>query len=371
MAMGLLGEMLVERGDISVEQLHTGLAACRHGRWRLGSCLVHYGFIEEKSMLEALADQHGVPFVSESMLLKSLESLDAGVLPRSMLRQLRVIPFRMTKDRIQVAMSNPGDASVIDHIANFTQRDVEPFVASDRTIEMVMDRAQSYAPPEVADEDLLTDIVPDEGATGRWEDLWAPRLDPDLLFRIRSRPKAAGIVLVASYPSLATPDEGKAGGARTDSRELARLLGNALTVGEIGEILMHYGAQRLDRVCLFAVHNGKISGWMSRGLPLDSGDFRSFSVFADVPSIFCEFEGRDCYQGVMPGGPVNDEILRLLGQPAPTEVVVAPVMMAGRPKVYLLGDIPTREIPESSRGELVSAARGAGEALGTVLQGRV
>ena len=208
MAMGLLGEMLVERGDISVEQLHTGLAACRHGRWRLGSCLVHYGFIEEKSMLEALADQHGVPFVSESMLLKSLESLDAGVLPRSMLRQLRVIPFRMTKDRIQVAMSNPGDASVIDDIANFTQLHVEPFVASDRTIEMAIDRAQSYAPPEAADEDLLTDIVPDEGATGRWEDLWAPRLDPDLLFRIRSRPKAAGIVLVASYPSLATSDEG-------------------------------------------------------------------------------------------------------------------------------------------------------------------
>jgi hypothetical protein len=373
MGMGLLGEMLVERGDISVEQLHTGLAACRRGRWRLGSCLVHYGFIEEELMLEALADQLGVPFVSEPMLFEFLESLDAGVLPRSMLRQLRVIPFRMMNDRIQVAMSDPGDAGVIDHIANFTQLHVEPFIASDRTIEMAIDRAQSYAPPEAADEDLLTDVVLDEDATGSWEDLWAPRLDPDLLLRIRSRPKAAGIVLVASYPSLATVGavEGKAGGARIDSRELARLLGNALTVGEIGEILMHYGAQRLDRVCLFAIHRGKISGWMSRGLPLDSGDFQSFSVFADVPSIFSELEGRDCYQGVMPGGPVNDQILRLLGWPAPTEVVVAPVVMAGRPKVYLLGDIPTREIPESSRGELVSAARGAGEALGTVLQGRV
>ena len=371
--MGLLGEMLVERGDISVEQLHTGLAACRRGRWRLGSCLVHYGFIEEKSMLEVLADQHSVPFVSEPMLFKYLESLDTGVLPRSMLRKLRVIPFRMMKDRIQVAMSNPGDASVIDHIANFTQLHVEPFVASDRTIEMAIDRAQSYAPPESADEDLLTDVVSDDGATGSWEDLWVPRLDPDLLFRIRSRPKAAGVVLVASYPGLATEGsvESNAGGTRTDSRELARLLGNALTVSEIGEILMHYGVQRLDRICLFAVHRGKISGWMSRGLPLDSGDFRTFSVFADVPSIFSELEGRDCYLGVMPGGPVNGEILQLLGQPAPTEVMVAPVAMAGRPKVYLLGDIPTRKIPELSRGELMSAARGAGEALESVLHGRV
>ena len=371
--MGLMGEMLVERGDISVEQLHTGLAACRRGHWRLGSCLVHYGFIEEKSMLEVLAVQHGVPFVSEPMLFKYMESLDAGVLPRSMLRQLRVVPFRKMKDRIQVAMSNPGDASVIDHIANFTQLHVEPFVASDRTIEMAIDRAQSYAPPESADEDLLTDIVSDEGATGSWEDLWTPRLDPDVLFRVRSRPKAAGVVIVATYPSLATAGsvEGNAVEARTDSRELTRLLGNALTVGEIGEILMHYGAQRLDRVCLFAVHRGKISGWMSCGLPLDSGDIQSFSVFSDMPSIFWELEGRDCYLGVMPGGPVNDEILRLLGRPAPTEVVVVPVMIAGRPKVYLLGDIPTRQIPEASRGELMSAVRGAGEALGTVLHGRV
>lgn len=370
--MGLLGEMLVERGDISVEQLHTGLAACRRGGQRLGSCLVHYGFIEEESLLEVLADQHGVPFVSEPMLLKFLESQDAGVLPRSMLRQLRVIPFRTMKDRIQVAMSNPGDATVIDHIANFTQLHVEPFVASDRTIEMAIDRAQSYAPPESVDEDLLTEVVTDEGATGSWDDLWTPRLDSNLLFQIRSRPRAAGIVLVASYPSLATVGsvEGKVGGVRTDSRELARLLGNAMTVGEIGEILMHYGAQRLDRVCLFAVHNGKISGWMSRGLPLDSGNVRSFSVFADVPSVFWELEGRECYLGIMPGGPVNDEILRLLGEPAPTEVVVASVLMAGRPKVYLLGDIPTSEIPEASRGELVSAARGAGEALGIVLHGR-
>ena len=370
--MGLLGEMLVERGAISVEQLHTGLAACRSGGERLGTCLVDQGFIEEKSLLEALADQHGVPFVSELMLFEYLGSMDSGILPQSMVKRLRVVPFRMVKDRIQVAMSNPCDAKVIDRIANFTQLHVEPFVASDRTIEMAINRAQSYALPESAKEDLLTDVVLDEDATGSWDDLWVPRLDPDILFRMRSRPKAAGVVLVASYPSLEPVGsvEGKVRGTRTNSRELTRLLGNALTAGEIGETLMHYAAQRLDRVCLFAVHHDKVSGWMSRGLPLDAENVQSFSVFADVPSIFWELEDRNFYLGLMPGGPVNDEILNLFGQPAPTEVVVAPVLMDGRPKAYLLGDIPTRKIPDSTREELVSAACGAGEALGTVLHRR-
>jgi len=371
--MGLLGEILVERGAISVEQLHTGLAACRSGGDRLGTCLVDQGFIEEKSLLEALADQHGVPSVSEFKLFELLRSLDSGILPQSMLRQLRVVPFRMVKDGIQVAMSNPGDAMVIDRIANFTQLHVEPFVASDRTIEIAIDRAQSYAPPESAKEDLLTEVVPDEDATGSWEDLWATRLDPEILFRMRSRPRAAGVVLVASYPSLEPVGsvEGKVRGTRTNPRELTRLLGNALTAGEIGETLMHYAAQRLDRVCLFAVHHDKVSGWMSRGLPLDAEDVQSFSVYADVPSLFWELEDRNFYLGVMPGGPVNDEIMELLGQPVPREIVVAPVLMDGRPKAYLLGDIPTRRIPESVRDELVTAACGAGEALGTVLHGRV
>lgn len=370
--MALLGEMLVERGAISVEQLHTGLAASRSGSDRLGTCLVDHGFIDESSLLEVLADQHGVPFVSQPMLLQFLDALNGGVLPKSMLEGLRVVPFRMEKDRIQVAMSNPGDARVIDRIANFTQRQVEPFVASDRTIEMAIDRAQSYETSEPAEEDLLTEIVADEEATDSWEDLWTPRLDPDLLFRTRSSPKAAGVVLVASYPSLVPVGsaEGKVRGMQTDARELARLLGNALTAGEIGETLVHYTAQRFDRVCLFAVHHGKVSGWMSRGLPLDSEDIRSFSVFTDVPSIFWELEDHDHFVGPIPGSPVNDQIVKLLGAPEPSEVLVVPVPMAGHSKGYLLGDNPAGAVSQSVQTELMAAGRAAGEALAVVLRGR-
>jgi len=326
--MALLGEMLVERGAISVEQLHTGLAASRSGSDRLGTCLVDHGFID--------------------------------------------VPFRMEKDRIQVAMSNPGDARVIDRIANFTQLNVEPFVASDRTIELAIDRAQSYEMPEPAEEDLLTEVVTDEEATGSWEDLWTSRMDPDLIFQTRSHPKAAEVVLVASYPSLVPVGsaEGKVRGMQTDSRELARLLGNALTAGEIGETLLHYAAQRFDRVCLFAVHHGKVSGWMSRGLPLDSEDIRSFTVLEDVPSIFWELEDCDLFVGPIPGSPVNDEIVKLLGVPEPSEVLVVPVPIAGHPKGYLLADNPAGAVSQSVQTELTAAGRAAGEALAAVLRGR-
>jgi len=369
--VGLLGELLIERGAISVEQLHDGLAACRKGSGRLGTCLVDRGFIDERSLLEALAEQYSVPYVAESILLDYLGAMDSAVLPRSMLRRLRVIPFRQVRDRIQVAMSNPADTRIIDRIANYTQLHVEPFIASDRTIETAIELAKLLAPRGFVEEELVVEVAADEDHA-EWDDLWAPRTDPEALLRVNGRPKSPSAVLVASFPSLVPvgSTEGKVRGLTTDGRELALHLSDARTAGDVAEMLAHFVAQRLDRLCLFAVHHGKISGWMSRGLPLDAAAIRSFSIFADAPSIFWEVDENNRYVGPIPSGPVNDDLAGLIGQPVPTEVLVVPIVMNGRAKGYLMGDIPTRSIPSHVRDEVVSAACAAGDALAAVLRGR-
>ena len=364
--------MLVERGAISEEELHTGLAACRKGDARLGTYLVDYGFIDERSLLEALAEQHGVPFISETALVDFLESLDHGLMPRSMLKDLRVVPFRKVMDRIQVAMSNPADARVIDRVANYTQLHVEPFVASDRAVSLALKRVKDVVPFVVEpEEDLLTEVVVEQSGY-KWDDLWQPRINPEVLLKMHSRPRATGAVLVASFPGLEPVGSGggRMRGARVDNTDLFRQLSSAATAGEIGEMLIHYASQRLDRLCLFAVHHGKISGWMGRGLPLDAPDLRSFSVFAEIPSIFWELEESDQYIGPIPGGPVDDDLLRVLGPPAPNEALVLPLKMKGRTKGFLVGDVPGRNVPDDVVDELVAAARAAGEALTAILRGR-
>jgi hypothetical protein len=136
-------------------------------------------------------------------------------------------------------------------------------------------------------------------------------------------------------------------------------------------MLVHYASQRLDRVCLFAVHHGKISGWMSRGLPLDAGDVRSFSIFGDVPSLFWELREADRYVGAVEPGPVNNHILQLFGYPPPTELMAVPLPMKGRNKGFLVGDLPSRSVPAAVQDELAAAGRAAGDALAAVLRGRV
>jgi hypothetical protein len=371
--MGLLGEMLVERGALSIEQLQTGLTAHREGDARLGTYLVDFGFVDERSLLEALAEQHHVPFISQSTLLECLERLDNGVMPRSMLQQLRAIPFRKVKDKIQVAMCNPVDAAAINRIAQYTQMQIEPFIASDRAIDLALEHVTDIVPVAVesADVELLTDIVGERGGF-EWDDMWEPRVRSELLLTMHMRPRAAGKALVASFPGLVpvNSDQGRPSGARLDNTDLLHRLGAATSAGGIGEILVHYTAQRLDRVCLFAVHHGKVSGWMGRGLPLDAPDLRSFSVFTEIPSIFWELEGSDRYIGPIPGGPVDDDVLKLLGQPPPIEVLVVSLNLKGRVKGYVMGDIPGRDVPEEIVDEMVSAAQAAGDALAGILRGK-
>jgi hypothetical protein len=340
----------------------------------LGTQLVNLGFIDERSLLEALAEQHGVPFVTEAMLQEFQAAFSVDLLPEPMVRRLRAIPFRTIRDRIQVAMSNPADAGVIDRIANFTQFHVEPFVASDSSIDRALDRVPKLREvPQDTSEELLTEVVDEEGPIEDWDQLWKSSLDPSRLLRVHSRPKAAKVVLVARFPTLEPVGvaERKATLTITDDKEFVRLLGTAATAADVGEILVRYSSQMLDRVCVFAVHHGKISGWIGRGLPLDAGELRSFSVAVSEPSLFSEQGESDSYLGPVPkNGSVNNRLLDILGSPIPSEVLVVPLAMNGRVKGYLMGDIPGRGIPDSVREALVPAGRAAGNALAGILRGR-
>jgi hypothetical protein len=371
--MGLLGEMLVERGALSVEQLQTGLSAHHNGDARLGTYLVEFGFIDERSLLEALAEQLGVPFISQPTLIGCLEGFDQGVMPRSMLERLRAVPFRKVQGRLQVAMSNPIDARGINRIASYTQMRVEPFVASDQAIDLALERVKEIVPVTVGatDVDLLTDVVGGP-ADFDWDDLWETRVRSELLLMMHSRPRAASKMLVASFPGLVpvNSEEVRPRGARVDSTNLLHQFAAATNAGGIGEILVRYAAQRLDRVCLFAVHHGKVSGWLGRGLPLGAPDPRSFSVFSEIPSIFWELEDSDRYLGPIPGGPVDDDLLKIFGPPPPTEILVVALEVKGRTKGYVMGDIPGRTVPKTVIDEMALAAHAAGDALASVLRGR-
>src|SRR3954462_1560146 len=58
-----IGEILVERGAITPEQLEAGLKAQRQTQQRLGATLVSQGLITEPMLVQALSEALGIPVV--------------------------------------------------------------------------------------------------------------------------------------------------------------------------------------------------------------------------------------------------------------------------------------------------------------------
>lgn len=356
-----LGEILLDKGAIAVEELHTGLETCHRTGGRLGTHLLKFGFVDEYALLEALSEQLGTPLVPSSVLRRSPVEL-RRLLPIHVGRRLQAVVFRRLRDRLCVAMTNPQDPAAIEEIASYTGLEIVTHVATETGVLAVLDDLDEGV-VEAARE------VKHRGAsvTGDdWDRLWTPpQPRPIDLLRARGRASVVNKPLSATFPGLVpVPESGDSAAVEPLGDEAFRsLLHGAVLRDDIGELLLRRAIAVLARCSLFAVHSGRVVGWMARGASVVVEDVQSFSVSLDLPSVFSDLSGADSYCGPMPTGPINDELARILGERPPRQLIVIPVRVKQRAVAFLVGDDPGKDLPESARAELVPAAQKAGVAF--------
>jgi hypothetical protein len=125
--MAKLGQLLVARGWITVQQLTRALQNQNVVGGRLGTCLLEMDALTEELLLKGLAEQHGVPAAG----LDDLRGIPDEVLeliPDKLARRLRSIPFRVEGGRLDLAMMDPRNLSAQDEIAFASSKRVKVFV---------------------------------------------------------------------------------------------------------------------------------------------------------------------------------------------------------------------------------------------------
>jgi hypothetical protein len=367
--MKRLGEILIDWGAIAVSELHTGLEACRRSGGRLGTQLLKFGFVNEQTLLDALAEQYGVPSVTSRMLSKAPKDLRTS-LPPALARRLQALPFGRTGTAVRVAMANPRDPAKVEEISQIVGSAVEPYVATENAIlaaiaelgrEIVADERAS-APKETTTEPLAAD----------WEQLWSPpRLEPGQLLRATGRRTLPeGQLSVATFPGLSPVVEGESfePDREIDSDTFRRRLAEVRHRDEVGSLLLRFAANYFGRVCLFAVYRGVVIGWMARGHGVAVDDIQSFSTPLDTPSLFRDLStGSDRYIGSIPTGAENDNLMRVMGDPKPAAVLMLPIRVKDHTVAYLLGDNLAEETVAVPADDLVNAAQKAAAAFETLI----
>jgi type IV pilus assembly protein PilB len=122
-----IGELLVMNGLITEEQLDQALQEqARHPK-KLGEILSELGFITERQLVEALEFQLGIPVLNINETVFDIRAVQ--LIPESIARKHKLVPFDCSGGKIKVAMSDPANNEAIKEIQMASGMSVQPFIA--------------------------------------------------------------------------------------------------------------------------------------------------------------------------------------------------------------------------------------------------
>lgn len=141
-----LGDVLVNSGVITEEELKKGLERQKNSGRKLGETLVDEGFATEENIAKALSSQLHYDMIDLQNV--SIEENVLSLVPASVLKKYKAIPFEYSPDNmnvLRVAMSDPMDMTAMDDINIITNLQVEPVVATMRSVMLALDRYYGQA----------------------------------------------------------------------------------------------------------------------------------------------------------------------------------------------------------------------------------
>lgn len=124
-----VGLQLVDAKVISSDDLSQALEIQQGEGGRLGSILVRMGVLSESTLLEFLSQHYGVSTVELSTC--SIDSSLRGLVPYEIVQQHLVLPVRKTTSRLNLAMADPTNGSLLDELRFRTGLHIVPMVATE------------------------------------------------------------------------------------------------------------------------------------------------------------------------------------------------------------------------------------------------
>lgn len=131
---GRLGDILIEQGHVTAEQIDQALAS----RCRLGEALLKQGAVSRQQLGDGLAEQFEVPW--HDITPDQIPAQIVRLLPESFVRNRMLVPVRIREGWMLLAMEAPDDIEAISEVELITGYKVDPVVSLGTDIQKVLDR---------------------------------------------------------------------------------------------------------------------------------------------------------------------------------------------------------------------------------------
>src|SRR5690625_1626961 len=142
-----LGDLLVQNGVISSEQLATALATQKRKGLKLGRTLIELGYLSEDDLLQFLSRQLSIPLIDLGRFRYRPEVVHK--LPETHARRFRAIVLEEGEDDYLVGMADPTDIFAYDELVRLLRRPVRQAVVREsellRTVDLVYRRTEEIS----------------------------------------------------------------------------------------------------------------------------------------------------------------------------------------------------------------------------------
>ena len=342
-----IGELLVEAGVITREQLSSALAHQREHGGRLGTNLVEMGALDEQTLAKELARQLSIP----SATAAQIDRAEAGarkLLGPKLAEKWRALPIREDAGKLWVAMADPTDQQAVNEVSKATGRKIRPMVAPELLIWYGLERHyQVKRQPRVVEvrthsSDLLhidapkTPTVP-KGATlpaGATSPPTPPTEEAPVWGTFGGGAPTADVEAMAGFLDE-RPEKAPSGLMRLPMREVASQLLAATSDEAIFDVALRYVAEDVQRLAVFLLRNGLLGGW--RGVGVDGKMLRQLNVgLPEAPLVARTLASGEAWVGRMHASDLG-ALAQPLGAAREALGVVLPVRIGKRAVAAVVG----------------------------------
>ncbi|MFT4581329.1 MAG: type IV pilus assembly protein PilB [Gammaproteobacteria bacterium] len=152
-----IGELLVQKGVVSPDQVRIGLIEQKKNKDHLGKILVRLGFATEAIILDVLGGALGQQKADLSKVVVDSEAI--RLIPKDMARRFHILPltFETNRNRLTLAMADTFNVVALDQITALLGGDTEivPLMAGEAEIEKAIDQFYGF---ELSVDGILQEI---------------------------------------------------------------------------------------------------------------------------------------------------------------------------------------------------------------------
>jgi hypothetical protein len=330
-----LGEILIQLGLLTPEQLKTVLDNRNLLGGRIGTQLVERGLVNTEQVSEALSRQMRTPAAMQRHFDKADPNVVAMLKPVLAARYMAIplVAARSGVKRIVVAMATPQDVQVLDDIAFALGARVEPMVAAELAIARNLKRFYNL------DVKLDRPARPEPPPRGVTKSYSSHEESPAI--SLQALPSTSSSVGQPRHPTrpmmeapveiphiLPPPPE-----AAVSLEDVIHRLSVAENREQVADIVVDFMLPRFGCGLVFLLRGTTANVWRGFAPGLEARAIESIAFPMSMPSMFRTAKERAAtFRGAPPpeGVYLHTQIWKYLHSEPPADVVVIPISIGGR-----------------------------------------